>query len=130
MTAADWQRVAEAEELAKTLGEVVNTVGVFEDGTYVASTGNKQGTEVFVAVWSKNPNDAKTWSGKATTDENGKETITDSTTGDTISYTWTENEEDGTVTIDSDEYGKGTLIKMTVADWLILEEISKSTGLR
>ena len=33
MTAADWKKVAEVEELGKTLGTVVNTVGVLEDGT-------------------------------------------------------------------------------------------------
>ena len=29
----------------------------------------------------------------------------------------------GTVSINADKYGKGVLVKMTVADWLILDEL-------
>ena len=74
---------------------------------------------------SEDGSDMKVWSGALTTDANGKEIVTDNETKDTFSYTWTENKEDGTVTISSDKYGKGTLVKMSIGDWIALDEIEK-----
>ena len=126
MTAADWARVAEAEELAKTLGTVTNTVGTFEDGSLIVYVENQEGTEAFVGIVPKNSTEMKTWSGKTTTAADGKETVTDDQTKETFNYTWTENAEDGTINIVADGYGKATLVKMTVADWLVLDEVAKT----
>ena len=126
MTAADWKRVAEAEELAKTLGTVVNTMGVFEDGSLVVYMQNQEGTDAAVAVMPKGATQMKTWTGKTSTAADGKETVTDSETGETFTYTWTENPNDGTIAINADGYGKGLLVKMTVADWMLLDEAAKA----
>ena len=129
MTAADWKMVAEAEELAKTLDAKVNSIGVFEDGTLMFYAENEESTEGFVAILPKNATEWKTWTGKATTDENGKETVTDDKTGETFSYTWTKNNEDGTLAIEADGYGKAMGVEMTVADWMLLEELGKALDL-
>lgn len=71
----------------------------------------------------KGSNEMKVWSGEATTAADGRETVTDEKTGESFSYTWAENAEDGTVNINADTYGKGVLVKMTVADRLILDEL-------
>lgn len=128
MTAADWARVAEAEALAEALGTVTNTVGVFEDGSLIIYTENEKGTKAAVGIVPKNSKEMKTWVGDATTAENGKETITDDKSKETFNYTWTENAADGTVTIEADGYGKGVLVKMNVADWLILDQLAKSSS--
>ncbi len=125
MTAADWQRVAEAEEYAKALGTTVNTFGAFEDGTLMFYTENTEGTDAAVVIMPAGTTEMKTWTGKATTAEDGKETVTDDQTKETFSYTWTDNN-DGTQTIVADGYGKATLVKMTVGDWAILDELAKS----
>ena len=51
---------------------------------------------------------ADTYSGKATTDANGKMTVTDEETGKAISFTMVENS-DGTYDVDVEGHGKGTL---------------------
>ena len=126
MTAADWQRVAEAQAAAEVLGTVVNSVGVFEDGSLIAYTENQDGTEAAVVVLPKGSKEMKTWTGKATTDANGKETVTDDKTKETFTYTWTENKDEGYTTIDADGYGKAVLVKMTLGDWAVIEELAKT----
>ena len=125
MTAADWEAVAEAEAIAETLNAKVNSIGVFEDGTLMFYTKNEEGTDAVVAILPKGSTELKTWVGKATTAADGKETVTDEATGETFSYTWTKNNEDGTLAIEADGYGKAMGVEMTVADWLALEELSK-----
>jgi len=125
LTAADWQRIAEVEELSKVLGTTVNTIGLLDDGSLMVYIENTEGTKAVVGLVQQGSDEMKVWAGEATTAEDGKETVTDETTGETFSYTWTENAEDGTVNIDADGFGKGILVKMTVADWLILNELAE-----
>ena len=123
LTAADWKKVAEVEELGKTLGTVVNTIGVLEDGSIIVYVESADASKAVVGLMPKGSDEMKVWAGEATTAPDGKETVTDEKTGETFSYTRTENAEDGTVNINADQYGKGVLVKMTVADWLILDEL-------
>ena len=123
MTAADWKKVAEVEELGKTLGTVVNTIGMLDDGSIIVYVESADASKAVVGLMPKGSNEMKVWSGEATTAADGRETVTDEKTGETFSYTLTENAEDGTVSINADKYGKGVLVKMTVADWLILDEL-------
>ena len=94
-----------------------------DDGSIIVYVENADATKVVVGLMPKGSNEMKVWSGEATTAADGKETVTDEKTGETFSYTWTENAEDGTVSINTDKYGKGALTKMTVADWLALDEL-------
>lgn len=127
MSAADWQRVAEAEELKKTLETAVNWVGAFEDGTPVVYMDTESGTEAALAIAPLKSSEMKTWTGKVSGD-NGKVTITDDQTKESITIGITNVEEDGTLVIESDEYGKGILVKMTVGDWLTVDELTKSSS--
>jgi len=125
LTAADWHIAAAIEELGKAPGTTVNTMGMLEDGSLMVYVENTEGTKAVVAVMPQGSGEVKTWSGAATTDENGKETVTDETTGETFSYTWTENPEDGTVEVNVDQYGKGALVKMVASNWMTLDELAK-----
>lgn len=126
MSAADWQRVAEAEETAATLGTTVNWVGAFEDGSLAVYIDNEAGTQAALAIQPAKSTAMKTWTGAVTATDDGKVTITDDTTGEAITITVTRATEDGSLIIESDEYGKGVLVQMTVADWMALDEVTKS----
>ena len=128
MTAADWQRVAEAEELAKNLGTVVNWVGAFEDGSLVVYMDNEDGTEAALAIGSAEGSDLKTWTGKVTAADGGKVTITDDKSNEAITITVTKSSEDGTLTVEADGYGKGLLVGMTVADYVELATLQESSS--
>lgn len=126
MTAADWQKVAEAEAIAETLGTTVNWVGAFEDGTIMVYMDNESGSKAAVSTVKAKTKETKTWAGNVTTAEGGKVTVTDDKTQQAITLTLTKVAEDGTLVVNSDEYGKGVLVKMTVADWMALDELAKA----
>ena len=125
LTAEEAVELAATELIAEALGTYTNSLGMLDDGRVIFYTESQDKTEGVVAIVSKDGKDTKVYSGKLTTDANGKETVTDEKTKETFSYTWTENKDDGTIAIVSDEYGKGTLVKMTVGDWIALDEIEK-----
>lgn len=81
MTAADWKKVAEVEELGKTLGTVVNTIGVLDDGSIIVYVESADASKAVVGLMPKGSNEMKVWSGEATTAADGKETVTDEKTG-------------------------------------------------
>ena len=126
MTAADWQRVAEAEKLAETLGTVVNWVGVFENGSLVVYLDNESGSKAAVAITPKNSTETKIWTGSVTTADNNKVTVTDDKTKQEITLTVTKVANDGSLAIESEGYGKGVLVQMTVADYMALDELLKN----
>ena len=125
LTAKEAVELAETELIAEALGTYTNSLGMLDDGRVIFYTENQEGTDGVVAIISKDGKDTKVYSGKLTTDANGKETVTDEQTKETFTYTFTENKDDGTISLVSDEYGKGTLVKMTVGDWIALEELDK-----
>ena len=84
-------------------------LGDLEDGssfTYIQI--NDGDTMISIIDDEHQGDDADTYTGKATTDANGKITVTDSETGKTVTFTVVENA-DGTYDVDVEGHGKGTL---------------------
>ena len=125
MTAGDWKRVAEAEELAKLYETAVNWVGTFEDGSLVVYMDSPDGSLGALVIAPSGAKETKTWTGKVSND-NGKVTITDDDSKESITITTTKTEEEGGLLIQSDDYGKGVLIRMTVGDWVSINETLKA----
>ena len=96
-------------------GEIALLIGDVIDGS--------QGALVIAPEGSA---DMKTWTGKVS-NADGKVTITDDKTKESITVTVTKAEDDGALTIESDEHGKGVLVKMTVGDWMALNEKAKDS---
>ena len=126
LTAKDVQDLAEAEAAAQLLGTYVSSLGMFEDGSLIYYTESADGNQGVVAVLPKDTKTLKMWAGKATTAADGTETVTDDKTGETFNYTMTENAQDGTMDIEAPGYGKGKAVKMTVGDWLVIDELAKA----
>ncbi|MBQ9043482.1 MAG: hypothetical protein IJ111_11810 [Eggerthellaceae bacterium] len=125
MTAADWARVAEAEEIAKSLETEINWVGILDSGSLFVYMDNDDSTVASLAIAPLKDagNVVKTWSGNVTKADDGKVTITDEDTKEAISFTTAKTDEDGSLNVEIDGYGKGVAVKMTYGDYLALSEL-------
>lgn len=127
MTAADWKAIADAEEYAKSLNTTVNWVGALENATIISFASNDDATKSALSITPAGTNPTtKTWKGDTTATEDGKITITDDDSKQTVSLTITSISEDGTVGVDVEGYGKGTLVRMAVGDYALLDGLQKA----
>lgn len=129
ITISDYRKLLEAEKYLEENVAVVGYEGALEDGSIVAYAINGDGTKAAIAITPAGTNEMKKWKGATTsTEENGnvKQTITDDTSKETITFTWTGITKDFTMPIEIEGYGKGALVAMSAADFQKLEELQNS----
>ena len=122
LTEKDYKKL---EEFQQTLAgmEVLAWGGALDDGTLVSYMTSDDEKHAALAITPSNSSKKEeTWMGSATMDADGKVTITDDTTKDTISFTInkvTVNKKtlDTAVEITLDGYGKTKLVAFTANDY-------------
>ena len=101
---------------------VISWRGTLEDGSqvdYISSADEANGSLVIESADSSNTD---RWLGAKTTDADGKTTITDDETEETVTFTLSDVADDGTMGIDIEGYGKCTLNPLTASDWAKIAE--------
>lgn len=101
---------------------IISWQGTLEDGSqvdYISSADEANGSLV---IESADPTQSKSWLGSKTSTADGKQTITDDETKETVTFTLSDVADDGTMQIDIEGYGKGTLNPLTAADWAKIAE--------
>ena len=90
--------------------------GTLADGTYVSYADDEAKSRAVFSAVKADYSDGEAWYGKYTVDQNGKKTLTDSESGETITYTVTETTPGSAITITVDGYGDIALNAVTKSD--------------
>ena len=125
-TAADYKTLEEFQKTVDDFSQVVSWDGALEDGSLVSFMNSEDGKQAALSISQLGSTETKTWMGSAAVTDDGKVTITDSSTKDTVTIKVNSTKEDGTAEIEIEGYGKGTVVQFTAADYQLIGQLEKA----
>ena len=127
LTMADYKKIGKLQEALDKAKNAVDWEGSLADGTLVSYMENEDATQAALSITPAGTSQTKTWMGAASsTPENGKVTITDDATKETITFTVVNFTEDAVFEIDIEDYGKASLVPVTADDYQKIAELQST----